>query len=96
VSAGKAAFQSWSKLTQDERAGYLNKFADAIEANQQEFVDLLGKELGKPVQAAGFEMYLVMGLARETPKLRLKEEKPVDDEEVSFWISSRSLTELSH
>ncbi|KAI0389907.1 aldehyde dehydrogenase [Xylariaceae sp. FL0594] len=81
VSAGKAAFQSWSKLTQDERAEYLNKFADALQANHDGLVELLRKELGKPVQAAGFEMFLVMGLARETPKLRLMEEKPVDDED---------------
>lgn len=79
VSAGKAAFPAWSKLSQDERAEYLNKFADAIEANKDEFAGLLGKEVGKPPQAAGFEMFLVMGLARETPKLRLKEEKKIDD-----------------
>ncbi|KAF2965902.1 hypothetical protein GQX73_g7674 [Xylaria multiplex] len=79
VSAADKAFQSWSKLSQDARAEYLIKFADAIEANQQDFITLLGKEVGKPPQAAAFEMFLVMGLARETPKLRLKEEKPVDD-----------------
>jgi acyl-CoA reductase-like NAD-dependent aldehyde dehydrogenase len=60
----------------------LNKFADAIEANQQEFIDLLGKEAGKPPQAGGFELFLTMGIARETPKLRLKEEKPEDNEDV--------------
>ncbi|KAH8655798.1 Aldehyde/histidinol dehydrogenase [Xylariales sp. PMI_506] len=79
VAAAKTAYASWKKLSQDERAGYLNRFADAIEANTDAFVELLGKEVGKPPQAGGFEMYLVMGLARETPKLRLKEEKPIDD-----------------
>ncbi|KAI3327315.1 aldehyde dehydrogenase [Xylariaceae sp. AK1471] len=79
VSAAKAAFPAWRKLSQDERAVYLNKFADAIEMNLYGFIDLLGKEVGKPPQAASFEMFLVMGVARETPKLRLKEEKPVDD-----------------
>jgi acyl-CoA reductase-like NAD-dependent aldehyde dehydrogenase len=87
VSAGKAAFPAWSKLSQDERAEYLNKFADAIEANKDEFAGLLGKEVGKPPQAAGFEMFLVMGLARETPKLRLKEEKKIDDSDVSQYLS---------
>ncbi|KAH6894691.1 Aldehyde/histidinol dehydrogenase [Thelonectria olida] len=81
VSAAKAAFPAWRALSQDERAEYLNKFADAIEANTQEFVTLLGKEAGKPPQAGGFEMFLVMNGARETPKLRLKEEKPIDDED---------------
>ncbi|TGJ85560.1 hypothetical protein E0Z10_g3202 [Xylaria hypoxylon] len=81
VSAASQAFQSWRKLSQDVRAEYLIKFADAIEANQQDFINLLGKEAGKPPQAAAFEMYLVMGIARETPKLRLKEDKPIDDTE---------------
>ncbi|KAH7129010.1 Aldehyde/histidinol dehydrogenase [Dactylonectria macrodidyma] len=81
VSVSKAAFASWRKLSQDERAEYLVKFADAIEANNQEFVELLGREAGKPPQGGGFEMMLVMGLARETAKLRLKEEKPEDNEE---------------
>jgi acyl-CoA reductase-like NAD-dependent aldehyde dehydrogenase len=83
VSAAKAAFPAWSKLSQDERAGYLNKFADAIEANTQSFAELLGKEVGKPPQAGGFELYLTMGLAREIPKLRLKYEKKIDDADVS-------------
>jgi acyl-CoA reductase-like NAD-dependent aldehyde dehydrogenase len=82
VSAARAAFPAWRALSQDERAEYLNKFADAIEANTQEFVNLLGKEAGKPPQAGGFEMFLVMTCARETPKLRLKEDKPIDDEDV--------------
>ncbi|KAK7221831.1 hypothetical protein V2G26_009834 [Clonostachys chloroleuca] len=81
VSAAKAAYPAWRKLSYDERAEYLNKFADAIEANQQDFVDLLGKEVGKPPGAGGFEMFLVMGLARGTPQLRIKEEKPIDDED---------------
>ncbi|RWA05107.1 hypothetical protein EKO27_g9994 [Xylaria grammica] len=81
VSAANQAFRSWSKLSQDARAEYLVKFADAIEANKEEFINLLGKEVGKAPQAAAFEMFFVMGIARETPKLRLREEKPVDDAE---------------
>ncbi len=82
VKAAKAAWPVWRDLSQDERAEYLNKFADAIEANQQQFTELLGKEAGKPPQAAGFELFLTMALARETPKLRLKEERLEDNEDV--------------
>ncbi|VUC25094.1 unnamed protein product, partial [Clonostachys rosea] len=81
VNAGKAAYSTWSKLSFDERARYLNEFAEAIEANKLRIIELLGKELGKPPQAAGFEFDLTMGLARETPKMRLNEEKPIDDED---------------
>ncbi|CAH0056304.1 unnamed protein product [Clonostachys solani] len=81
VNFAKAAYSTWGKLSIDERAQYLNKFADAIEANKSQIIELLGKELGKPPQAAGFEFDLTMGLARETPKMRLNEEKPIDDED---------------
>lgn len=82
VSAAKAAYPKWRKLSIDERAEYITEFGDALEANSQEFINLLGKEVGKPPGAGAFEMFLTMNLARETPKLRLPEEKPVDDEDV--------------
>jgi acyl-CoA reductase-like NAD-dependent aldehyde dehydrogenase len=82
VSAAKAAFPSWSKLSQDERAGYLNKLADAAEANLEELTKLLGREAGKPPQAANFEASSVARLAREISKLRLKEETIIDDGDV--------------
>ena len=87
------AYSSWSKLSWDERAEYLNKFADAIEANTDSFVKLLGLETAKPPQTASFEMFLVMNLARQTPLLRIKEEKPVDDEQVSGETYLGSLIE---
>lgn len=79
VSGAKAAYPAWRKLSQDERADYINKFADAIEANQQDFVELLSREAGKPPQSSAFEVTVVLALARETAKLRLKEEKPEDN-----------------
>ncbi|KAI0154594.1 aldehyde dehydrogenase [Xylariaceae sp. FL1272] len=81
VDAAKAAFPSWSALSQDERARYLDKFADAIESNHEDFGNLIRKEAGKTAQIVEVEMQLAMGLARETPKLRLKEEKLIDDGE---------------
>ncbi|CZS79484.1 unnamed protein product [Fusarium graminearum] len=81
VSAAKAAYPAWRKLSWGERANYLVKFADAIEAHKQEFIDLLGREAGKPPQAGGFELMLVMEHVRETPKLRIGEDKPEDNED---------------
>jgi acyl-CoA reductase-like NAD-dependent aldehyde dehydrogenase len=83
VNAAKAAYPAWRKLSWDERASYLVKFADAIEAHKQEFIDLLGREAGKPPQAGGFELMLVMEHVRETPKLRIKEDEPEDNEDAS-------------
>jgi acyl-CoA reductase-like NAD-dependent aldehyde dehydrogenase len=82
VAAAKAAFPSWSSLSQDERAAYITKFLDAIEANQQEFSALLGKETGKPPQATGMELSVVLHHNRETLKLRFTEELIEDSNEV--------------
>ncbi|KAM0302215.1 hypothetical protein ACHAPM_004206 [Fusarium culmorum] len=81
VDAAKAAYPLWRKLSQDERAEYLVKFADAIEAHKKEFIDLLGREAGKPPQAGAFELMLVMEHVRKMPELRLKEEKPEDNDD---------------
>uniref|UniRef100_A0A8H7NBS5 Aldehyde dehydrogenase domain-containing protein n=1 Tax=Bionectria ochroleuca TaxID=29856 RepID=A0A8H7NBS5_BIOOC len=53
VAAGRAAFPAWSKLSYDDRQKYLDRFADAIEENQEGFIKLLGQEVGKPPQAGG-------------------------------------------
>ncbi|KAI0175012.1 Aldehyde/histidinol dehydrogenase [Pestalotiopsis sp. NC0098] len=81
VAAAKAAFPAWKKLSQDERAAYLEKFGAAIEANKEELTVTLGKEVGKPPQAAGFEMFLVGALVQGTAALRLKDETVIDDED---------------
>jgi len=81
VAAGKAAFPGWRAKSIDERAEYLVKLGKAITANQQEFITLLGKEVGKPPQAGGFEMFLVSQHLETVPTLRLPEEKPEDNED---------------
>ncbi|KAF4957864.1 hypothetical protein FSARC_11160 [Fusarium sarcochroum] len=81
VSAAKAAFPAWRKLSQDERADYLVKFADAIEAHKFEFINLLGRETGKVPQGSELEFTILMGHVREFPKLRLKEEKIEDNDD---------------
>lgn len=82
VAAAQAAFPSWRDLSQDDRAVYLNRFVDAIDANQQQFAQLLGKEAGKPPQAVGIELFLLSHQIRETLKFRLTEEQIEDTNEV--------------
>lgn len=82
VAAARAAFPSWSALSQDDRAAYLSRFVDAIDANQQAFAPLLGKETGKPPQLAGMELFLLSHQIRETLKHRLTEEKIEETEGV--------------
>ncbi|EPE27139.1 ALDH-like protein [Glarea lozoyensis ATCC 20868] len=84
VAAAQAAFPSWSNLSQDERAEYLSKFADAIDANQAGFAKLLGEECGKPPQGVGIELFLVTHQIRETVKIKLGEEVVEDSAERSI------------
>lgn len=82
VAAAQTAFPSWRDLSQDDRATYLNKFVDAIDAHQQEFAQLLGKETGKPPQAVGMELFLLTHQIRQTLNFRLTEEQIEDTDEV--------------
>jgi acyl-CoA reductase-like NAD-dependent aldehyde dehydrogenase len=56
VAAAKAAFPAWSKKPLKERAGYLNKLAEALMARQEEFARLLTQEQGKPLPMAMWEV----------------------------------------
>ena len=56
VAAAKAALPAWSALTADERGGYINRLADAIEARIEEFARLLTAEQGKPLDQATYEI----------------------------------------
>lgn len=48
VAAAKAAFPAWSKMPAWERAGLLHELANKIQANQEELIELLTQEEGKP------------------------------------------------
>lgn len=50
VDAGRKAFKSWSKVPWEERKKKLFEWADAIEAQKNDFRDLLISEQGKPVR----------------------------------------------
>ena len=52
VDAAEAAFATWSETTPAQRAGYLLKIADAIEADAQGFATLEALNCGKPINAA--------------------------------------------
>lgn len=83
VRAGQDAFASWRDLSWDKRAEYLVRFADAIEANIGPIAELLGKETGKPVEAAAKELEFALSHIRVTAKLRIPEQVLQDTEEVS-------------
>lgn len=51
VVAAEKAFAGWSRTTPAQRAGYLLKIADRIEAEAQEFAALEALNCGKPINA---------------------------------------------
>ncbi|KAK7959717.1 Aldehyde/histidinol dehydrogenase [Apiospora aurea] len=81
VAAGQAAFPAWRDLSTDDRAGYLLKFADAIDANREGLGALLGKETGKPPQGVGMELFHLGNLIRMIVPLRIEEELVEETEE---------------
>jgi aminobutyraldehyde dehydrogenase len=52
VAAAEKAFETWSRTTPAERAGYLLKIADRIEAEAEGFAVLEALNCGKPINAA--------------------------------------------
>lgn len=95
VAAAQAAFPAWSQLSTDDRAEYLLKFVDAIEANQDGFAKLLGSEAGKPPGGVGMELFLLSRQIRETVKQRIPEETVQDADGVCLYCSCSVLSLLS-
>lgn len=91
VAAAKAAFPAWSVLSWDERAAYLLKLADAVEANHDEIRDLNTAETGKPLSTAKFEMMLTLSHLRDTAALRLPDDVVEDSAERTCLVRYRPL-----
>lgn len=58
VDAARKAFKSWSKVPWEERRQKLLAWADAVEAQKDEFAQLLTSEQGKPVSYSISDSYL--------------------------------------
>jgi betaine-aldehyde dehydrogenase len=53
VTAARAAFESWSKLSPEERAGYLEKISVNLKARSDELAKVIAQEVGMPLKLAG-------------------------------------------
>lgn len=59
VDAGTAARRAaadWSATAVDQRVGFLQRWSSTLAARRDEFIDLLGREIGKPIAAARQEV----------------------------------------
>lgn len=50
--AARGAFEEWSRTPAEERAGYLDKIAQGLQARQQEIGELISREMGMPLKLA--------------------------------------------
>ncbi|CAO4140652.1 Aldehyde Dehydrogenase [Methylorubrum thiocyanatum] len=89
VAAAKAAFPGWSRLSWDEREGYLTRFADALQAQSEELTTLLTLEQGKPRHSmAKGEVEAAIYWVREVAKRRLPRE--IIEETEQHVVETRS------
>ncbi|KAG8704462.1 hypothetical protein FRC08_002216 [Ceratobasidium sp. 394] len=78
VAAARAAFPAWSATPIDERAAVLNKIADVLEKNAEEYKKSITLENGRPLN--GFETDFAVTWLRGTSKLRLPNQVIEDNE----------------
>ncbi len=96
VAAAKAAFPAWSALSIDDRREKLLALADALEAKAPEFMQLLTKEQGKPLQGfadmgAGFEFSGTLAWMRATAAMDLPVETIQDNEVARIEVHRKPL-----
>jgi acyl-CoA reductase-like NAD-dependent aldehyde dehydrogenase len=56
VAAARTAFPAWAAKSFEDRAAYILRLADALEARIEEFARLLTAEQGKPLDQAAYEV----------------------------------------
>lgn len=93
IDRAEAAQPAWAALSDEERVGYLNKIADAIEANAEALAELLSREQGKPLNGpnARFEVGGCVAWTRVPAGTPLPVEVVVDDGETYAEMHYRPL-----
>jgi len=64
VGQASSAFSSWAKLSLADRIEYLNKFSDAVKANQDELAQTISLEMGKPLWESRTEVTALVNKVR--------------------------------
>jgi acyl-CoA reductase-like NAD-dependent aldehyde dehydrogenase len=85
VKHARAAFNSWSKTSFDERAKMLLAFADALEANRDEIEKLQTMEQGKPLSLAHVEVNMTLHWLRTFATMEVKDEVIEDTDEKTIY-----------
>jgi acyl-CoA reductase-like NAD-dependent aldehyde dehydrogenase len=82
IDSARAAQPGWAARTHEERAEYLNRAADAVEASAEALSELLSREQGKPLNGpnARFEVGACAAWLRATASFPMEPEVLVDDD----------------
>ncbi|NKX52576.1 aldehyde dehydrogenase family protein, partial [Arthrobacter deserti] len=82
IAAAQAAQPGWAGLGHAERSAYLNRAADAVEANAEALAVLLSREQGKPLNGpnARFEVGACAAWLRATASFELEPETLVEED----------------
>lgn len=90
VKAAARAFETWSTVSDEERAAVCGKMAEVITENAEELAQLLTQEQGKPLNGAGsrFELGGAAAWAGFTGTLSLPD-KVIQDDENSRIVQTR-------
>ena len=89
LKAAEAAQKQWKKLPARERANYMYKLADEIDANNERLAVLLTKEQGKLLKVARFEVAVTASFIRYAAEGARRIEGdiiPSDNPNEQIWI----------
>ncbi|KAI0838042.1 aldehyde dehydrogenase [Hypoxylon sp. FL0890] len=81
VEAAEKAAKLWCEVPWSERASAIQRYADAIEKHTEDFVQILIKETGKPINLARLEFITCVRYLRGFCQLSLPEEVIEDTKE---------------
>jgi acyl-CoA reductase-like NAD-dependent aldehyde dehydrogenase len=97
VAAARAAFPAWAALSWEERSGYIQRYADALQAQRDELARLLTLEQGKPFKTpagrvgAGTETDAAIYWVREVGLRKLPSEVIEDTDQHTVEIQRTPL-----
>ena len=81
LEAAQRAFKTWSKTTLNERAGWITKLCNAMEAHRADFVEAVTHEMGKAYGEAGNDLDICLN----SMKFFMEQGKRVYETGVTDW-----------
>ena len=81
LEAARRAFKTWSKTTLNERAGWITKLCNAMEAHRADFVEAVTHEMGKAYGEAGNDLDICLN----SMKFFMEQGKRVYETGVTDW-----------